>query len=304
MIEALAARGMKCVRARRTISRLTWSALACALSQPAAGLAQAPTATGATVTGAAGTTQLIGSIGTARYVSEERLSSGTLFNREEGDLLRWELDLRHTVENWTWRLSAEQSSGTIDYRGRNQLGLPLRTLTDLKRDEFALGLEYRWGWETFGATLGAGMDMLRTRRHIRPAAISGALTETLRSDQLFLRAGAFVETAFAERPLRLAGSLQLNQPFSQTLSVDTHGVADAFVLRPESRSGGRLRFDAAWSIGGNFDITCHFGQETYRPGPSAPATAFRNGVAVGGASYPGSVQKLRFGGVGGVWQFR
>jgi hypothetical protein len=288
------------VRPLKRSADLAWLCAAALAVLPATGWAQSANSM-QTALGTA--TRLTGGIGGARYVSEERLSSGSLFNREEGDLLRAELELRHSVGPWAWQVARGRSHGTLDYRGRTQLGLPLRTFTDLQRDELALALEHRWAWSDLGVTWGAGMDTLRTRRHIRRTAISGALTETLRSELVFVRVGGYTATSLAARPLRLGGSLQVGYPWSQSLSVDTHGVTDPFVLRPASRWSGRLRVEALWSVTGDFAIAGHLGQETYRPGASAAATVYRNGVAVGGASYPGSVQKFRFGVISGVWQF-
>lgn len=245
---AALAQGRNDVRARQTMASIAELTLVCAMSQPAAGLAQAPTATEASVSGAAGTSQLSGSIGAARYVSEEHLPSGTLFNREEGDLPQWALRLAHAASDWTWSLALRQAAGTLDYRGRNQIGLPLRTTTDLRRREWAIVGEHRWNWNDAGIaiSLGAGAQGVHTWRHVRATAISGELTETLRSRQWLLTTGATVLTALGTRPLRLSASAQLDRPWSQTLAVDTHGVFDPFVLRPTSRWGSVLRLEAAW----------------------------------------------------------
>jgi hypothetical protein len=287
--------GMNRGRARQTMASVATLALVGVLSQPAAGLAQAPTLTESTITGAATTTRWSASIGTARYVSEEHLPSGALFNREEGKLAHWTLGLTHSVSDWTWSLTLRQASGTLDYRGRNQLGLPLRTTTDLRRDEWTLAGGHLWHWNDAGTSLslGAGVMGVRTRRHIRATAISGELTETLRSQRWLLKTGATARTALDTLPLRLGAWAQIDRPWSQTLDVDTHGVFDPFVVRPTSRWGGTVRAEATLTFSHGVDVGCYVGMQTDRPGPSASIVTHRGGAPAGSASYPGSVQKSR-----------
>ena len=292
---AALARGTTCGRARQPIASIAELTLVGAMSLHATGLAQVPHAIETTIAGAAGTTQMMGSIGTARYVAEERLPGGTLFNRDEGDLPQWALGIAHARQDWTWSLSLRQAAGTLDYRGRNQLGLPLRTTTDLRRNEWAIVGEHHWNWNDAGIalSLGAGAQGVHTWRHIRATAISGELTETLRSQRWLLTTGASVSTALGTLPLRLGASAQLDRPWSQTLAVDTHGGFDPFVLRPTSRWGSVLRLEAALALGHGVDVGCYVGMQTDRPGPSGSAVVHRGGAPAGTASYPGSVQKSR-----------
>lgn len=123
---AALARGTTCGRARQPIASIAELTLVGTMSLHATGLAQVPHAIETSVAGAAGTTQLMASIGTARYVAEERLPGGTMFNRDEGDLPQWALGIAHARQDWTWSLSLRQAAGTLDYRGRIQLGCGVR----------------------------------------------------------------------------------------------------------------------------------------------------------------------------------
>jgi hypothetical protein len=294
-VRAEIALGMQGVAARGPIAIVAELTLVCAVSLPAAGLAQAPPATEATAGSATATTQWSVGVGTVRYVAEEHLPGGTLFNREAGDLPQWTLGLAHAVSDWTWSLALRQTAGILEYRGRNQIGLPFRTTTDLRRDEWEIVGDHRWEWDSSGVvtSLGTGVQGVRTRRHIRATAISGELTETLRSRRWLLRAGASVLTALDTLPLRLGASAQLDRPGSQTLAVDTHGVFDAFVVRPAFRWGGTFRLDAAFALSRTVEVGCYAAMQTDRPGPSASTVTHRNGAPAGSASYPGSVQKSR-----------
>jgi hypothetical protein len=248
-------------------------------------------------------TQIVARAGTARYVSEEPLPDGRVFNREQGSLQLSFVELRHALGDWTVRAALRQSRGTLDYAGQTQFGLPLFTQTDLARREVAIAAEHGWQFDD-GPTLslGGGIESLRTVRDIRSTPISGALTETLRTRQWVLTARAAMTTSLADQPLRWGTRLELTRPWSQSLAVDAHGAVDPLVLRPGQRWGGRLGFDAAWALGAALELGLSLGLEHYRPGASEAQTAFSGGIPVGSASYPGSVQKVRHLGLSLGWR--
>jgi hypothetical protein len=224
--------------------------------------------------------------GTVRYVAEEPAPSGGLLNREEGELASRSLGLLQRGGDWAWHVTHRQDSGTVEYRGRTQLGLPLRTSTDLGREEFTLGGEHAWPLSDVGLqfAFGTGVEQLRTRRHIRSTPLTGELIETLRTRQWVLAARATHALSLDGRPLRLGASLQAERPWSQRLRVDSSGLLfSALELRPASRWGGRLGVHAAWALGSGLEIGAHIEQQVYRPGAATGSTAI----------YPGSVQKLR-----------
>lgn len=240
-------------------------------------------------------TRLQAGVGAAHYVSEEPLPDGRVFNREQGTLRRTTLELRLAEGAWAVTAALRQAHGTLAYRGQTQFGIPLYTQTDLSRCELALLAEHQWqpheGGPTY--TLGAGAEALRTVRDIRATPFTTPLTETLSARQWALGAAAVQDTALAGHPVRVTASAQLNRPFSQALAVDTHGVVDPLTLQPGKRRGGRLGWDMAMALGANVEIGLNLGARFYRPGASESATAYRGGMPVGSASYPGSVQTVR-----------
>ena len=235
--------------------------------------------------GWAQTTRFAAGYGSARYAAEEPSPTGGVSNREDGRLERRTLEARHRNDGWTWQAAHRRSEGTLDYRGSTQIGLPLRTLTDLQRSESALGGAFASALGGPGAdiALGAGVEEVRTRRRIRATGFSGELIETLHTRQWLLGASASYAMQLGARPLRMSIALQADRPWSQRLVVDSLGVLDTFGLRPAPRWGSRLGFAAEWTVGAGLEIGIHIEQQIYRPG-----------AAMGGtASYPGSVQKLR-----------
>ena len=248
-------------------------------------------------------TRITGSVGTAHYSADERQSNGDLLNHEEGNLWRTTLGLQHAAGPWLVRGDFRESRGTLDYTGRTQLGLPLLTTTALSHRDLEVAAGYRWPLAgTSSVAVIAGVEVLRTFRDIRATAFTTALTETLTSRRGALGSRAQTAVTVAGRPLRLAVSVDATRPWSQDLSVDTHGLTDALVLHPRPRWGRRVDFEAMWQVAGSIALGVSAGQEVLRIGSAPSVTAYRSGLPVGSASYPGTVQRL--GHISGTFGWR
>lgn len=245
--------------------------------------------------------------GSARYTSEEFLPDGRLFNREQGRLGQSQLTgLLRLSAGWEAALQLRQASGTVDYQGQTQMGLPLFTQTRLVQEDGSLRLHRRgpaWGGAIEWA-LGGGVGALRVGRDIQPTPISSRLTETLRARHWLLGGELARTQSILGVPVRGALALEWRKPWRQTLSVDTHGVLDGvLVLEPARRSAwrGGLSLEAqlqpGWRLGLNLSA------DLYQPGASAGQVVYRNGIPVGQASYPGSRQHTLGGSLSSTWSF-
>jgi hypothetical protein len=253
-------------------------------------MAMAPALTAAVEQSAA----LEARVGSAGYVSEERRADGSLFNRESGRLQRMALELRYPWAEWQWVGELSRASGVLDYAGQTQFGIPLYTRTDLQREDAALSLRHTAspGLANVRLSVGAGVSALRIVRDIRPTPISSELTETLRSRQFVLSAGAGTTLVLIDQAMDLSAFALWRRPWAQTLAVDAHGLFEPLTLRPRAAWSSQAGLSASVAAGRAVRLGVGFGMDVFRPGASGSALVYRNGVPVGSASYPGSRQRL------------
>jgi len=233
-------------------------------------------------------------LGTAWYAAEERRADGSPFNRESGRLQHMALEVRHTHGEWQWVGELSRASGVLGYVGQTQFGIPLYTRTDLRREDAALSLKHivSPGFASARLSVGVGVSALRIVRDILPTPISSELTETLKARQLFLCAGAGTTLVLFGTPLTLSAVAMWRRPWAQTLDVDAHGLFEPLVLRPRATWSSRGGLSASVAAGRAVTLGLGVGIDLYRPGASGSALAYRGGVPVGSASYPGSRQRL------------
>ena len=249
-------------------------------------------------------THVSSSLGVAAFTSEEHGADDQLLNHEAGRLWHTAVVLDHARGAWAVRAAFRQGTGTVDYRGQTQLGLPLLTRTGITNRELDMTVGYRWRPAPL-ARVGVvgGAETLRTTRDIHSTAFSTELTETLTSQRWVIGPEIRGSLPVVGRLLRIAASLQFTRPWSQDLSVDTHGVTDALTLEPQPRWSQRLEVEATCPVGPSVDIGISASHEILHAGASPAVTAYRGGLPVGSASYPGNEQRVQHVSVVANWHF-
>ena len=227
----------------------------------------------------------------ARYSAVERLDGGQVANQEHGDLAGARLGgLWHTARS-SWGLSLQQLQGKVAYAGRTQLGLPIRSSSQIDLQELLLEAGHpvlaAGPWRV-GAR--AALGQRRIHRSIAPTLLSTPLTETLewRHAQLGLQADWQAGGGwFANADLRL------EQGLAARLAVDFHGLADPAWVQPGHAGLGHslgLGVGRAWPNGLSLQLQYSQARQPYGASPWVLQT--RGGLAVGQLRYPGSSQGL------------
>lgn len=230
------------------------------------------------------------------YDARETGSNGVVLNREQGHLAGLQLEAGADVGGGRWTLQGQYAEGSPDYAGFSQIGLPLRTVTDLRLSSLGLQWAPMAGLPLQSATLRPWIGLLHRRidRHIRPSRRSLALNEQL---DLTLVQGALELNA----PLGTAWTAQfqatLDWPLHQRLDVDTGGVYDALRLDLAARASYELRVRLAYKLTGGWQVALQLSYAELRIGSADARVLTRGGVPAGLADYPGSHQRLSGGGL-------
>jgi hypothetical protein len=228
----------------------------------------------------------------ANYVAEE-YRFGTLFNREDGSIAGPHLRGKYANRYWHIDFELRNLEGTIDYRGQNQLGIPIKTQTDLKYSQLGVSVTYQLRETPFYTGIA-----LRSRdidRRIRATPITQALHETLRQTEWGPIAG--VEWKLSDNVSAAAQIMALITEKS-TLDVDFLGSYDSGKLTLPRNSSREVQFALHYDINPSYTLAVEICGQRFTPARSPSALLTKNGEPVGIYNYPGSTQEVWSFGVG------
>ncbi len=231
---------------------------------------------------------------TANYMSDE-YRFGMLFNRENGTLTGSYLRGGYIKGPWRSVVEYRNISGTIDYQGQTQFGIPIESQTDLKYSQSGILTAYQAG----NTPLYAGIA-LRSRdleRRIRATPITQALHETLRQTEWGPVVGAAWDPAE-----NISFSVQFMALITErsTLDVDFLGSYDAGKLTLPRNSSRDLQITLLYRIDPSYSFAIEVCGQRFTPEKSSPALLTTNGIPVGLYNYPGSTQDIWTLGAGAV----
>lgn len=238
--------------------------------------------------GAASTDELNFSVALegANYVAEE-YRYGLLFNREDGILVGSYLHGEYASGAWRIGLEGRKLTGTINYRGQNQLGIPLKSQTELKYAQLGFSVMYQLHEMPFYTGI-----TLRSRdidRRIQATPITQALYETLRQIEWGPAAGA--KWKLSEK-ISLAAQIMVLTTERSTLDVDFLGTYDSGRLTLPRNSSRDVQFALEYDLSPRYTLAMEIHGQRFSPARSASALLTRNGTPVGIYNYPGSTQEI------------
>lgn len=226
----------------------------------------------------------------ARYDSIERFASGATANTEFGTLVGARGTMWWNAGPWGVGLGLSHLVGDIRYRGRTQIGFPIRTTTRLELQEVAVAGRWRLTDADFpGVTITAAAGMRRIDRRIAASVFSTPLSEVLR--WRFAQAGLRMSWSFGSGWIAGAEA-RVEQGTGARLDVDFHGVADPLQLTPGRGRGTRVAIEIGKYIAPGVALRLRASHSRQRYGASAWESYLRNGQPAGQARYPGSTQRL------------
>lgn len=225
-----------------------------------------------------------------RYAAQEP-ASGTPLNREDGTLAGAGLRLALAAAGHGLQVQATRLQGDVAYDGRTQVGVPLRTRSDLQLDRLRLewapsmlateGAAGRW-------QLSVGLGRQRLDRGIRASANALPLREVLTNTTAGL---ALAWQAALSGATSLHLRAQLDWPLSQHLRVDSFGVLDVYRLRPGPRLQSGLSLELLHGLDTNWALVLRARIDAGRVGASEPVLVLRDGRPAALSRYPGSRQR-------------
>jgi hypothetical protein len=208
----------------------------------------------------------------------ERADDGRQLVEESGPMLRLGLDAGlPLVGGGALQASVGAASGTLDYDGRTQGGMLLRTDTG-HRD-----LDITLAWRPLpAAAWGEAWLVLRTEQQRRQIA-STTVARGLRETSLLVMPGLRWSHAFEAASWRWQPSLELRASVHHDLQVDFGGVFDGASLDGGTRREAALGLDVAspaspWAFGVAWTRA--------RQSASPTQTLLRGGVPVGTVRQP------------------
>lgn len=228
---------------------------------------------------------------TSRDYDAREVEDGALLNRERGRLEG--LGFSVAVDGWRgrWSLQAAHESGMMSYAGLDQLGAPVVTVTDLGADSVALRWTPDWRPAYRMVTLDSHFELAHQiiERDIQRGPLSRPLSEHMQS--VWLRAGSTLRMPLSgDWSMELDG--QLAWPLQQQLHVDSFGVYDDFVLKPQARASLQAGFAISWQATGDLRLLLRATHERWQFGASAEKQISKQGTVVAVAEYPGSRQRM------------
>lgn len=262
---------------------------------------------------------------TVHVAAHEELR-GVVINRDFGRIAGGlDLALRRDVGRQHWHLSHASVDGPIAYRGFSQIGLPIATTTQLQRDRWQVG----WDWRLLGGSsaaaqpgwqLAAGLrwEAERLDRFIYPSVAALGLKETLHERRVGASVRAGFERAGQDRvtgarstavwwapvvPVAAHAQLQRFQTRRSRLDVNTFGIYDPLALALPASTHWRSEWGLDWSLAPQVRVQLRVGQQTLRPSAGGPVVATSQGQPVANITYPGAQIWLRDVGLGLSWRF-
>jgi hypothetical protein len=233
----------------------------------------------------------------ADYVARE-YRNGALFNRDAGTL-----DgsyLRGGYTSGSWRLGVEHRyvSGTIDYQGQNQLGLPIESQTELKYSQLGTSAIYQLRDMPFYA--GITLRSRKIDRRIQATPITQALHETLQQTEWGPVAGA--EWNLSEY---VSFAVQMRELITErsTLDVDFLGTYDAGRLNLPRNANHDIQLELGYRINPSYALAMEICEQRLAPARSSSALLTKNGEPVGLYNYPGSTQNIWTLGIGAIMRW-
>jgi len=229
-----------------------------------------------------------------RYHAAEATPSGFVFDSEQGSLQGGQIEAGIATDPILTHFVYRTSAGNLAYQGHNQIGLPLRTRTDLRLSELRLGLGPSRTWPVGGGGLGGelGAAEQQIKRDILPSPMSGPLTETMRTRSLFVGASWLRPLSRASR-FSCITSLQYQRSRSRELRVDAHGAVDTLTLYPGAASAWLADLGLRYAPSPAWWLQINAGYTSMRFGTASPRIAMRAGMPAAIVSYPGSSQNIR-----------
>jgi hypothetical protein len=239
----------------------------------------------------------------SRYLAVERLDDGSTADTESGPLTGARLTAWRDVGGWHIGVAADHLDGRIAYRGRSQIGFPIRTHSRIAIDEVGLDASRSLALtDAVTATAAAAAGQRRIDRRIAPSLLSTPLTEVL--TWRFVQIGGHARWAMTERWTAAVG-IRIEQGLSARLDVDFHGAADPVSLAPTwGHPGHRLNLEVGRTVTDDLTLALTASHARQAYGASSWQDYRRGGVAVSRVRYPGSVQRLDDLGLAVTWRWR
>jgi hypothetical protein len=237
------------------------------------------------------------------YRAIERLDDGSTANTESGPLTGAHLTAWREGGGWRIGIAADRLSGRVDYRGRSQVGLPVRTHSRIGIDEIALDASRSLALvDTVTATATAAAGQRRIDRRIEPSLLSTPLTEVL--NWRFAQIGAQARWAVSDRWTAAVG-IRIEQGLTAKLDVDFHGVAEPVRLAPTlGHPGHRLNLELGRTIANDLGLVLIATHSRQAYGASSWQDYRRGGATVSRVRYPGSTQRLDDIALALTWRWR
>lgn len=233
--------------------------------------------------------------GAVQLQADEQLQ-GAAFNAERGTVDAAAAWVCHEHGPLGLRLRAEGERGSVAYDGRTQLGLPLQTRTQWRREALAFDAHVWSRLPGLSDTLrlGAALQLRswRSRRAIQPTFFTSELIESFAVADAGL--GPALRWAWGDGDRarwQLDARWLAVRPYRQVLRVQAPGVFDPVVLAPARRTGSQAELALAWRPApgrlGGWQVQAVWAHERFQAGPSDLALVQRGPVPVGLVIYPG-----------------
>jgi hypothetical protein len=222
------------------------------------------------------------------YSSTEHGAKDAVLDTETGSLTGFEARFGWRTGRVGCALQVQQASGTLDYSGASQIGLPVFTTTTLNFHDDRLGCAFRLR-PTGADTLDLGWDVGRRsiQRTINPSIFSSTLGEELTSDYAGIEIRA---THRLSEHFRICAQAEVLRGLHDRLDVRFSGYADDTTLHVGGRVGDLGALGLQYSPVSWASISVAASREWQPYGASHPRSLYRQGVDIGFVEYPGSVQ--------------
>ena len=187
---------------------------------------------------------------------------------------------------WRFQLEVRDLSGTLDYEGQNQFGLPIATQTSLSL--FDSGVTVAHGFDALPIYVGAEVRFREIDRRIHASSFAQGLHETLRQTTLGPVLGmAWHYSATTSFTIQAA----IGKSYHSELLVDFLGTYEPGQLDLPSNTERSLRVELRHAISESFSVVGSLSGRRFSPAKSDIALLYRNGVPAGAYYYPGSAQE-------------
>lgn len=226
------------------------------------------------------------------YESEE-FRFGRLFNREHGRLNGYYLRGGMSRESVHVQVEGQQSSGTVNYQGQNQLGIPIVSRTMLKYTQ--TGAQATYEFHVLPLFAGVAIQSREVDRVIQATPITQALHETLQQVEWGPVVGM---TWHISNAVIISVQAVAFKTMRSSLAVDFLGTYDSGTLDLPDNNNRCLRLELRYKLTQSIAVVGMMRAQRFSPAQSEPALLMQGGVPVGMYSYPGSNQELVDAGIG------